>query len=229
MPALAKTRSLANGSGYVSGNDRVVKWYQDKAPAFDEEVKMKGKHTQFKGRSVISLLVAVLILVVAVSPVLAEEDAGGGSGPGRSQVVVLDEAMGFLSLKASYHTPVSGETSTFAPIADEERGFVSLKGAQPGSAAVVSAVTSDEDMGYLSLQVARSTSVTAGSPASARLSDEEMGFLCLKGAQQLRQPPVGPSLMVVADDDAMGYFSLQVARQFYASHAPQALAHVGQR
>jgi hypothetical protein len=50
-----------------------------------------------------------------------------------------------------------------------------------------------------------------------------MGFLCLKGAQYLRQPE-GPSQWVVVDDEAMGYFSLQVARQFYAGYAPQALA-----
>jgi hypothetical protein len=184
---------------------------------------MKGEHTQFNGRSAISLLLAVLILFIAVSPVLAEKDEGGRSGPGPSQVVVVDEAMGFLSLKASYHTPVSEGTSAFIHVADEARGFVSLQGAQPSSALVASAPTSDEEMGFLSLQVARPATAIAESLTIARLSDEQMGFLSLKGTQHLRQP-AGPSLWVVADDESMGYFSLQVARQFYAGYEPQALA-----
>jgi hypothetical protein len=129
MPALAKTRNSANGSGNVSGNDHGVKWYQDKAQVFDKEVKMNGKHIQFKGRSVISLLVAVLILVIAVSPVLAEEDAGGGSGPGRSQAIVVDEEMGFLSLKAIVHTPVSEGTS--AVILGRRKGLPLASGGPP--------------------------------------------------------------------------------------------------
>jgi hypothetical protein len=187
---------------------------------------MNGKHIQFKDRSVISLLGAVLILVMAVSPVLAEEDVGGGSRPGQSQAAVLDEATGFLSLKASYHTSVSGGTSTFAQVTDEERGFISLKANQPSSSGAVASVpTTDEEKGYVSLQVARSATVTTGSPASVMLSDEQMGFLSLKGTQHLRPAP-GLSGGMVADDETMGYFSLQVARQFYAGYAPQALALV---
>jgi hypothetical protein len=78
-------------------------------------------------------------------------------------------------------------------------------------------------MGFLSLQVARPATAIAESLTIARLSDERMGFLSLKGTQYLCQP-TGPSLWVVADDEAMGYFSLQVARQFYAGYEPQALA-----
>jgi hypothetical protein len=134
---------------------------------------MNGKRNQLGGRSVISLLLAVLILAMAVAPALAEEDEGDdGYRPAQARAVMVnDEAMGYLSLKDRYPIPVTAETPAFVRVDDDAMGYMSLKGAyivETPSERRALAIADDEGTGYLSLKVARLNQVTSGSPDLAR-------------------------------------------------------------
>jgi hypothetical protein len=159
---------------------------------------MNGKRIQVNGRSAISLLLAVLIMVIATTPALAKEDEGGGFQS--DQVVLLDDEMGVVCLKVMYPTAVSAEAPALVSVGDESMGYFSLKGASHIST-LAYAGTDDEGMGYLSLRGVSQI----GRPA----------------AQALAQPA-----LVLADDDEMGYLSLKVARQILAASGPQAIARV---
>jgi hypothetical protein len=140
----------------------------------------------------------VLILAIAVTPVLAEEDEGHGHRSAAGQAFILDDDMGFLSLKTMHPTVVIAETPAFVRVAnDEEGGYLSLRGAS-----------------------------YARTRALVRATDESRGYLSLRGARQFIAP--APELLtqpylVVVDDDAMGLLSLRTANDMLAIVRSEAL------
>jgi hypothetical protein len=160
---------------------------------------MTSRRIRVNRRSAISLLLAVLILAIAVTPVLAEEDEGqGGRGSAAGQALISDDDMGFLSLKTMHPTVIIAETPAFVQVAnDEEGGYLSLKGAS----------------------YARTRTLV-------QATDESRGYLSLRGARQFIEPAperLTQPYLVLVDDDAMGFLSLRTANDMLAIVRSEAL------